>query len=148
MIDNRLRRICLALVLSALPLALVSCSVGAQKSRHLEQGGKFFAEKKYREAVIEYMNVLRLNNSNRLEALLRAGNLYLSLQDVIALALENNLDIETQRYGALIAEANIVRAQAGGALRGVTPSLQSGPTSAVQEISSDRVPTGNRAQIP
>ena len=73
---------------------------------------------------------IRLNNSNRLEALLRAGNLYLSLQDVIALSLENNIDIETQRYGAMIAEANIVRAQAGGALRGVTPIVQSGPTSA------------------
>ncbi len=43
---------------------------------------------------------IRLNNSNRLEALLRAGILYLSLQDVIALSLENNIDIETQRYGA------------------------------------------------
>jgi hypothetical protein len=38
-----------------------------------------------------------LSNSNRLESLLRAGNLYLSLQDAIALALENNLDIAVQR---------------------------------------------------
>ena len=34
-----------------------------------------------------------------MEALLRAGRLYLSLQDAVALALENNLDIELQRYG-------------------------------------------------
>jgi len=37
---------------------------------------------------------LNLANSDRLEALLRAGNLYLSLQDAIALALENNLDVD------------------------------------------------------
>src|SRR5437763_5756944 len=34
-----------------------------------------------------------LSNSNRLEALLRTGKIYLSLQDAIALALEHNLDI-------------------------------------------------------
>ncbi len=73
---------------------------------------------------------INLSNSNRLEQLLRAGNIYLSLQDAIALTLENNIDIELQRYGALEQDANILRAQAGGALRGVTPNLQSGPVSA------------------
>ena len=53
-------------------------------------------------------------NSNRLESLLRAGTLYLSLQDAIALALENNLDIELQRYGPQIADANSCSAEAGG----------------------------------
>jgi len=73
---------------------------------------------------------INLSNSYRLDSLLRAGNLYLSLQDAIALTLENNLDIEIQRYGAQEQEANILRASAGGALRGVTPSVQSGATSA------------------
>jgi len=49
---------------------------------------------------------VNLSNSSRLEALLRAGRLYLSLQDTIALALENNLDIELQRYGAQVASAS------------------------------------------
>ena len=35
---------------------------------------------------------IKLTNSTRLEQLVRSGNLYLSAQDVIALALENNLD--------------------------------------------------------
>ena len=35
-----------------------------------------------------------VSNSGRIDALLRAGNLYLSLSDAIALALENNLDVE------------------------------------------------------
>ncbi len=72
-------------------------------------------------------------NSSRLESLLRAGNLYLSLQDAIALALENNLDIELQRYGPQQAEANLLRTQAGGLLRGVSTSVQQGPASAVSQ---------------
>ena len=81
----------------------------------------------YRPVTIAPVN---LSNSFRIESLLRAGNLYLSLQDAIALALENNLDIELQRYGTPIQDANLLRAQAGGALRGVTPTVQSGATSA------------------
>ena len=45
----------------------------------------------------------RLGNTPRLESLVRGGNLYLSVQDVIALVLENNLDIEIQRYGPILA---------------------------------------------
>lgn len=73
---------------------------------------------------------VNLTNSYRLESLIRAGNLYLSLQDAIALVLENNLDVEIQRYGAQEQDANVLRAQAGGALRGVTPTVQNGATSA------------------
>jgi outer membrane protein len=73
-----------------------------------------------------------LANTNRLDSLLRAGKLYLSLQDTIALALENNLDISLQRYGPEIADANLLRARAGGFLRGVSNSVQAGPTSATQ----------------
>src|SRR5580704_7121077 len=58
-----------------------------------------------------------LANSNRLESLLRAGNLYLSMQDCIALVLENNLDIAIQRYGPPLAREVVRRAQAGAALR-------------------------------
>ena len=48
-------------------------------------------------------------NSNRLDALMRAGNIYLSLQDAIALALENSLDIEYHRYDRRQAETDAVR---------------------------------------
>ncbi len=60
---------------------------------------------------------INLGNSSRLDQLMRAGKLYLSLQDAIALALENNLDIELQRYGPRISEAEFNRASAGGAVR-------------------------------
>jgi outer membrane protein TolC len=68
-------------------------------------------------------------NSNRLESLLRAGNLYLSLQDTLALALENNLDIAIQRYGPMIADANVLAAEAGAFARGVSTTVTPGPAS-------------------
>ena len=77
-----------------------------------------------------------LSNSNRLDSLLRAGNLYLSLQDALALALENNLDIEIQRYGPQIADAGILRASAGGFARGVSTNVQGGPPSATGSAGS------------
>jgi len=70
-----------------------------------------------------------LANSPRLESLMRAGNLYLSAQDAVALAVENNLDIEVQRYGPLLALEVLRRARAGGALRSVGVGVSPGPTS-------------------
>ena len=54
-----------------------------------------------------------------LNSLLRAGKLYLTVQDAIALAIENNLDLEIDRYGPLLAQSALERAQAGGPIRGV-----------------------------
>src|SRR5262249_48803889 len=44
-----------------------------------------------------------LANTPRIETLLQAGKLYLSMNDAVALALENNLDIAIQRYNLGIA---------------------------------------------
>jgi outer membrane protein TolC len=73
--------------------------------------------------------VINLANTDRLQQLVRAGNLYLSGQDVIALALENNLDIEIQRYGPLLYREVTKRAQGGGLLRTVGAGVSQGPTS-------------------
>ena len=62
---------------------------------------------------------VNLRNSDHLHSLIRAGRLYLTVQDAIALALENNLDLEVDRYGPLNAEWALERADAGGPLRGV-----------------------------
>ena len=43
-------------------------------------------------------------NTARIDSLLRNGKLYLSLNDAIALALENNLDIAIARYTLNIAD--------------------------------------------
>ena len=59
---------------------------------------------------------VQLKNSGRLGSLIRAGKLYLTLQDAIALAIENNLDLEINRYGPLVNEWTLERRRAGGAL--------------------------------
>jgi outer membrane protein len=59
-------------------------------------------------------------NSQRIFDLMRAGELYLSLADAIALALENNLDIEIERYLPRIAGTDITRAEGGGLPRGLS----------------------------
>jgi len=72
---------------------------------------------------------IRVTNSPRLDSLIRAGNLYLSAPDVVALAIENNIDVEVQRYGPLLAQEVLKRAQAGGALRSVGSPVAPGPQS-------------------
>ena len=79
-----------------------------------------FVTRSFRAPAIAPIN---MGNSNRLEALIRAGKLYLSLEDAITLALENNIDIEVARYGPQVAQADYLRAKAGGLLRGVPSSV-------------------------
>lgn len=67
---------------------------------------------------------IRLSNSARLHTLMRAGKLYLSVADALALAIENNLNLEVDRYGPLLAQSSLERAKAGGALRGVPSASQ------------------------
>src|SRR5262249_27213058 len=69
-------------------------------------------------------------DSPRIDKLMRAGNIYLSLRDAIALALENNLDVEYSRYNPRLSEANLLRASAGALLRNVSNNISSGPSSA------------------
>src|SRR5882672_5036579 len=69
-------------------------------------------------------------NSNRLDSLMRAGNIYLSLQDTIALALENSLDIEYHRYDRRQAETDRLRASAGQLLRFSGGNIRTGFNSA------------------
>src|SRR3984885_5110233 len=70
---------------------------------------------------------IRLTNSPRLNELIRAGNLYLTAPDVVALAIENNIDIEVQRYAPLLNQEVLLRAQGGGALRSVGLGVAAGP---------------------
>ncbi|MBS1858810.1 MAG: TolC family protein [Acidobacteria bacterium] len=69
-------------------------------------------------------------DSTRIERLMRAGKIYLSLRDAIALALENNLDIENARISPKLSDSNLLRASAGQLLRNVSNSISQGPSSA------------------
>jgi outer membrane protein len=62
-----------------------------------------------------------LSNSPRVGDLMHDGKLYLSLNDAIALSLENNLDIAIARYNLNIADTDVLRARAGASILG-TPS--------------------------
>ena len=64
-----------------------------------------------------------LANSPRIDALVHDGVLELSLKEAIALALENNLDLAIARYNIPIAQADILRTQAGGTFRGVNTGV-------------------------
>jgi len=68
----------------------------------------------------------QLTNSPDLNELIRDGKLYLSLQDAIRLALENNLDIAIARYNLPIADMDILRTKAGGVFRGVNAGVVQG----------------------
>jgi outer membrane protein len=90
-----------------------------------------------------YVPPVDFSNSNRLDQLMRAGRIYLSLQDAIALALENNLDIEYGRYGIPIAESDVLRASAGQLLRGLNTNVIQGPSSTSSGVLASANALGN-----
>src|SRR5689334_25153979 len=88
---------------------------------------------------------VRVANSTRLRDLVRAGKLYLTAQDAIALALENNIDIESARYNPLILASQVRRAEAGGALAGVPSARsQSGSAQSGQGVAGSQAAAGVR----
>jgi outer membrane protein len=109
-------------------LLLLAVSAGAENAVRIDpaQGPLARFTRPFRARSVPPVN---LANSPRLESLIRAGNLYLSAQDAVALAVENNLDIEVQRYGPLLAQEVLRRARAGGALRSVGVGVANGPAS-------------------
>ena len=89
------------------------------------------------------MPPVRISNSARLRSLIRAGTIYLTTQDAIALALENNLDIEVARYNPLIAHSQLVRFEAGGALPGVpSGAAQAGTVASGQGVAGSQAAVG------
>ncbi len=86
---------------------------------------------------------IRLSNSERIRALVRSGMLYLTAQDAIALALENNIDIEVSRYNPFISQWNLERSQAGGALPGVpSGASQAGSVASGQGVAGSQAAAG------
>jgi len=80
---------------------------------------------------------LRVQNSTQVDQIIHDGKMYLSMNDAVVLALENNLDIGIQRYNLSIADTDILRTSSGAVALGVnagllqgTPGGQTGTTSA------------------
>jgi outer membrane protein len=64
-----------------------------------------------------------LANTPRIEQLMRDGKIYISMNDAVALALENNLDIAIARYNLNIADTDIWRTKAGASILGVNSGV-------------------------
>ena len=72
-----------------------------------------------------------LSNTGRIDTLLHDGKLLLTLDDAVALALENNLDIGIARYNLNIADTDVLRAKSGantflGANQGIVQNTPGG----------------------
>jgi outer membrane protein len=64
-----------------------------------------------------------LANAPRIDSLMRDGKIYLSIDDAVALALENNLDIDIARYNLNIADTDYLRAKSGASILGVNAGI-------------------------
>lgn len=64
-------------------------------------------------------------NAPKLEDLIKNGKLVLSLDDAIAIAVSDNLDIAVARYNLPIADTDILRTKSGGAPLGVNAGVVS-----------------------
>ncbi len=71
---------------------------------------------------------LPLGPADRARSLVRDGAIHLSLYDAVALAIENNLNVEVARYSLTIAGTETLRASGGGNLRGVDYAVEESPT--------------------
>jgi len=101
----------------------------------------------YSRAVKPFPNVLApygarhvpnpdFTNTVRIDQLMRDGKLYLSMDDAIALTLENNLDLVLARYNLNIADTDILRSRAGSNILGVnTGIIQNTPGGGVGGLS-------------
>jgi outer membrane protein len=117
--------------------AMVVCQMPAQV---VERPTGNIILRPYRAAVIA---PLRLGSSSHVQDFIRAGKIYLTAQDAIALAIENNLELEVERYNTVAAEWAIERAQAGGPIRGVTSgSSQIGSVASGQGINGSQASLG------
>jgi outer membrane protein len=61
-----------------------------------------------------------LNNSKTLTEMIRDGKIELSLEQLAAAVVENNLNLAVDRYNNYFAQADLLRAKGGQAARGVT----------------------------
>jgi len=113
------------------PLTPLPQAPAPQNNAHL------YSDQNYAKPQSPFPNVLapyrvrnvpppNLTNSARTDQLFRDGKMYLSINDAVAMALENNLDITIQRYNLSIADTDIMLTSSGSAARGVNSGVVSG----------------------
>src|ERR1700733_15965578 len=110
------------------PTIAQQAQAAAQPQQPVAYQGPFHIELPHsRNPLARYMPStvpeLDLQNSRRLYDLIQDGKLRISLQDAIALALENNLTLASFRYNFPIAQAYLLRTKAGRNVNGVNTSI-------------------------
>jgi outer membrane protein len=101
-----------------------SASSGTQPRSVQAPQPQEFVVKDYSKPVSAFPNVLRpyepqhvpppnLSNTSRINQLFHDGKILLSIDDAVALALENNLDIGIARYNLSIADTDVLRSKSG-----------------------------------
>jgi len=124
---NLIVRLIISRGLAAL-LAIALCgSLWGQQTQHEDytQGAPWFPHvlAPYKAHTVPEPS---LTNSARIASLIQNGNLMLSLDDAITLALENNLDLVIARYNLPIADTDILRTKSGANDRGVNTGIVQG----------------------
>jgi len=74
----------------------------------------------------EHIEPPTLTNTPRIDELLHDGKIMLSMNEAVALALENNLDIAISRYNLNIADTDILRTAGGAVTLGVNSGILQG----------------------
>lgn len=94
-----------------------------------------------------YVPPINISNSGRADSLIRSGNLYLSLSDAIALALENNIDVEVSRYAYPLSDTALMSSKASNGAGvsydpAITSTINWGHTA---NISTNSITAGGQA---
>jgi outer membrane protein TolC len=124
------RRLCCLAATTALAMVLGAAILGAQQATPSPSATiDFKSNRWFPNLAGPYFSPsvpeVRLSNSERIRTLMREGKLRLSVEEAIALALENNLDIAVARFGPAYAQTDILRTRSGGSGRGVQGAFQS-----------------------
>jgi outer membrane protein len=123
--------------------AASSDSASPSGSRSLER-----ADRHYGKAPRAFPNLLApyrpisipqsaIANSPRIDQLVHDGRLALRLQDAVALALENSMDLVVQRYDTWFGETDILQAEGGGLPQGVSGASIRQSTANVPSLNLD-----------
>ena len=137
-----MRRSWLVLALAVLAAAAAPGSAWAQQSYNYAKGSPQlpFVLRPY---IPHHVPEPVFTNSPRIDQLMKDGKIYLSLDDAIAMALENNLDLAIARITLPIADTDILRAKGGGTIRGVPSGVvQNTPGGGVGGFGSGAPGTG------
>ena len=101
---------------------LAQQAISPQRPFHIEMPHSRNPIAPYRPSTVPELD---LNNSPRLANLIRDGKIYISLNDAIALAIEDNLDLASFRYNLPTALADLARTKAGGSVNGTNTGITS-----------------------